>query len=237
MTSLFDCITNNNYDNCLNQLKAGADVNKIDPVTKWTPLHHASSHGFKNIVELLLSYGASIDAKDNRDNTPLHEATFWGHYNIAQILVSHNASIGAQDDYGRTPLHYVIMYYDRYKSNDARTCIKLFSQSKHDINLKDWSGLTPLNMASMQGNFKAIEVLLSHGASIDEPDRVGNTALHYASHRGDLESVKLLLNQGANFTIKNNKCETALDIANNEEIRTYIEEYQSVPDIKEPEFN
>lgn len=48
--------------------------------------------GYCNIVELLLSRGASVDALSNR-GTPLHLAATNGHHQTVKILLDHNADV------------------------------------------------------------------------------------------------------------------------------------------------
>lgn len=42
---------------------------------------------FEEIVKLLLSHGANVNAKDNELWTPLHAAATCGHINLVKILV------------------------------------------------------------------------------------------------------------------------------------------------------
>jgi ankyrin repeat protein len=55
-------------------LKAGGDVNTIDPQRGWTPLHGAAFWGWNDVVKYLVSKGARLDAKDNRGFTPIDAA-------------------------------------------------------------------------------------------------------------------------------------------------------------------
>ena len=48
--------------------------------------------GYCNIVELLLSRGASVDALSNR-GTPLHLAATNGHHQTVKILLEHHADV------------------------------------------------------------------------------------------------------------------------------------------------
>ena len=55
-------------------------------------IHHEATFqacidNFEDIVELLLDYGASVNATDSEYWTPLHAACTCAHTNIAQILV------------------------------------------------------------------------------------------------------------------------------------------------------
>ena len=70
-----------------------------------TALHKAAAGGHKDVVQLLLSKGALVDAMDMRENTPLHLAASGGHTSIVELLLSKGASLEAKDTYGWTPLH------------------------------------------------------------------------------------------------------------------------------------
>lgn len=85
-------------------LKAGAEVNTSDKIP---PLHYASEHGTKEIVELLLHYGADANSRTRYDVTPLHFAAQGGNISIAELLIQFGAQIGAEDHEGRTPLDWI----------------------------------------------------------------------------------------------------------------------------------
>lgn len=73
---------------------------------------------------------------------------------------------------------------------------------------------TPLHWASFAGAQKIVEYLVvQEGIQIDPVDIEGLTPLHLATIYGNSKIVKKLLISGANRKIKNNKGETALDIA------------------------
>lgn len=46
--------------------------------TGWTPLHLATYFGHKDVMELLLSRGADINAINEMGDTSLHKAAFIG---------------------------------------------------------------------------------------------------------------------------------------------------------------
>jgi hypothetical protein len=60
---------------------------------------------YTEIISLLLSYGADIEAKSIHGDTPLHCATSQTNpkKDIISLLISHGADIGAKDVYGKTP--------------------------------------------------------------------------------------------------------------------------------------
>jgi len=70
-------------------LKHGADTNIC--VHHSTPLHIASSHGWLEVVQLLLSYGAKVDEKDEKGKTPFQVASEEGYDEITKVLLEHGA--------------------------------------------------------------------------------------------------------------------------------------------------
>jgi ankyrin repeat protein len=72
-----------------------------------TPLHCATWKGHQNVVELLLSHGADVNARNNNDHwgtTPLHAAAHANQRAIAELLIAKGADINATNLNGRTPL-------------------------------------------------------------------------------------------------------------------------------------
>lgn len=71
-----------------------------------TALHGASVEaGSEEAVELLLDYGADVDAKDKYGNTPLHDAAKYGNISICKLLLGYGADIDAANKWGQTPMH------------------------------------------------------------------------------------------------------------------------------------
>ena len=55
-------------------LKAGADVNKKDPLKGSTALMHTTRNNWANFIENLLKVGANVNAQNNTTSTALHYA-------------------------------------------------------------------------------------------------------------------------------------------------------------------
>ena len=64
--------------------------------------------GLKELVELLMTKGADVHAKDNRKVTPLHKAVRGGEKEGAELLSASDADVNAKDDDGGTPLDTAI---------------------------------------------------------------------------------------------------------------------------------
>lgn len=66
-------------------LKEGIDVNSID-LDGRTALHIAACEGLLDVVKLLLSWKANIDARDRWGSTAAADAKFYGHTEVFNIL-------------------------------------------------------------------------------------------------------------------------------------------------------
>ncbi len=73
---------------------------------------------------------------------------------------------------------------------------------------KDWVSWW---CAAQNGHDKIVQLLLDHGAGIDDKSGNSNTPLMEASRYGRVLTVKLLIKQGADVNERNGRGETALD--------------------------
>ena len=72
-----------------------------------------------------------------------------------------------------------------------------------------------LQGAASKGNKEAIELLLTHGADVNERNSYGLTPLHFAAAAGDKEIIELLLAHGADVNAATKDGKTPADIAAN----------------------
>src|SRR5579884_346698 len=86
-------------------LERGAPVNGIGSLGG-TPLHDAVWSGDEEMVALLLSFGADVNAKHvEAGSTPLHYAIITNHVKIAEMLIAKGADVKARYKAGSTALH------------------------------------------------------------------------------------------------------------------------------------
>jgi ankyrin repeat protein len=103
-----------------------------------TALHYSTMPRNEEIVKLLLSYGADVNALDIYGRTPLHYADT---VPTAEILLDNGADINVQAENGATTLHFAVMdppHFDLFKVLLARGA---------DYKVKDQDGLNPLDYA------------------------------------------------------------------------------------------
>lgn len=92
-------------------IKAGADVNAIDPQTNESILYIAVTLGNYDMAQKLLGYGAYVNSiNTDLQSTPLHGAVFEDYIELAALLLKYGAHVNAIDANGNTPLHLARPY-------------------------------------------------------------------------------------------------------------------------------
>ena len=171
-----------------------------------TTLHEAASGGYNDIVQLLLTNGASIEATDKHNDTPLHLAAWDGHTSTVELLLSKGASIEAMNEFNNTPLH-------RAAWNGHTNTVELLLSKGASIKATNKDNLTPLHRAAWNGHTSTVELLLIKGAPIEAVNNDNYTPLHNAARRGHTSTVELLLSKGASIEATNDFNNTPLHCA------------------------
>jgi len=68
------------------------------------PLHVAALAGNRQVADLLLRYGADVNARGDQGMTPLHCAALNGNLDVAELLLKRGANPALKDDAGETAL-------------------------------------------------------------------------------------------------------------------------------------
>jgi hypothetical protein len=143
-----------------------------------TPLHVAAWQGDEATAELLIEFGYDINSKP-LGLTPLHLATEHSHEDIIELLAASKADLNIADDrHDSAALHLA-----------ARNGIEKGTQSllHHGANpeVRDRLSMSPLQVATLAGQLKTVEILLRHGVDIASKATYGHNAFQ-------LETQKLL---------------------------------------------
>jgi ankyrin repeat protein len=138
-------------------------------VSKSEELVQASFQGQHELVRSLVE--AEVDINEmGRIWNPLHAAIENGHINVITYLLASGADIEYLCS-GMRPLHHAIdLEIDAAaqadESDDPEPALtRLLLDAGADINGKDTSGMTPLQMAVARGHKKAERLLRSRGAA------------------------------------------------------------------------
>ena len=190
-----------------------------------TALHGAAFFCRTEIVKLLLEKGAVVDAKNARGETPLISvAGEWseeleGVYRwIAEIL---GLQLNLERIKATRPKIAALLQTHQSKiAVDIWTAVRtgnIGAIKRHiaagtNVNAAEpEGGSTPLIIAAMAGQGKAVDLLIESGARVNAPNNDGSTALLVAAFFGHTEIVKSLLAAGADVNARNQRGETALD--------------------------
>jgi ankyrin repeat protein len=161
--SLLQAIKAGNIEAVKQHLEAGTDVNASDNLGR-TALHKASGwQGQREIVELLISNGADVNAKRSDGAIPLHYAVYYNRMENAEILLSNGADLNAKDgdQNGATPLHEAAW-------RSRKEIVDLLISKGADVNDKDNEGQTPLDLAVQHKSSENIKLLRKHGGKTAE---------------------------------------------------------------------
>ena len=172
-----------------------------------TPLHHAASQGFDEIVALLILYGADAGVSDNYKQTVSTVAAESGYNNVMRALLDNKIDPN-ECVLGETLLHCVA------KEGHVGMVRLLLDRGAH-IDSQTSSNGTALHVAITHRRVEVIEFLLRSGADPNVTDSEERSALHLVLYRsGNLSQlvslVNLLLEKKASVKAKDNKGHTAL---------------------------
>eukprot|EP00051_Salpingoeca_urceolata_P021396 m.335144 g.335144 ORF g.335144 m.335144 type:complete len:100 (+) comp19790_c2_seq5:384-683(+) len=86
-----------------------------------------------------------------------------------------------------------------------------------------------LYCAAWNNHASTAEILISHGADLDQPNKNGWTPLHAAVRGGAPLTLQMLLDSGVNVDATNNVQQTANDMATDPEIKAILANGASLP--------
>ena len=192
-------------------LNSGADIG-VEGELGRTVLHYllAGSSGSEEALQLLISYGANVNAKDRNGNTPMHKVGTWPNSGAAiRLLAANGADINAKDRWGDSPLDHAAR--QSYPESAIRC-------------LLDLGAVPPINLLHLlaRNSVLGAEVMLQHFLEIswdpNSRDKRGQTVLHRAvGTEAPLESalrrIRLLVDHGADCFARSNYGETLLHSA------------------------
>lgn len=131
-----------------------------------TVLGYAAHMGNKDVVQVLLDYGADVDAVSHSkisyipSNTALH-AAIAGERNleVIRLLLDHHAQTQIFDSNGHTCLHTAAFH------DDNEEIIRLLVEHGADVHAKMEGRESALSLAIKQGNHNVAELLRQYGAN------------------------------------------------------------------------
>ncbi|XP_029901444.1 ankyrin repeat and sterile alpha motif domain-containing protein 1B isoform X2 [Myripristis murdjan] len=217
----------------------GLNVNCTDS-SGYTPLHHASLNGHREVVLKLLQFEASTNVADSKGCFPLHLAAWRGDVDIVRILIHHGHShcrVNQQNHERETALHCAAQYghsevvsvllqelTDPTMRNSRQETpldlaalygrlqvVRMLVSAHPNLMTSHTRQHTPLHLAARNGHHTTVETLLEAGMDVNCVTENGS-ALHEAALFGKMDVVRLLLDSGIDANLRDSQGRTALDI-------------------------
>jgi len=174
-----------------------------------TALHlavqYAPNDDSSELIALLITRGAHVNARNNRGETPLHLATRYGLFNAATTLLDAGADVNSTK---KAAVDVADFEYNHPEGGATGknsvalmglfSALALQSNQPQDLQLnveRAEENVTPMHGAVDGGHLNIAKLLLERGANPGPFDKDAGTPLHIACHNGSLEICRLLLAQ------------------------------------------
>ncbi|XP_030569705.1 protein TANC2 isoform X2 [Drosophila novamexicana] len=169
------------------------NVNGLEPSSGELALTAAARHGCTDAVNILMSRGAQIDARNRQGYTALWLAVKEGHWSVVEQLLQRGALLDEPLGQARkTPLMIAA-------EEGHLELLELLLARGATLEAEDHEGFTALSWACLRGHLAAARCLIEHGCNRQHEDHKGRTALDLAAYQGAASLVLYLLEQGANL--------------------------------------
>jgi len=191
-----------------------------------TALHYAVYGGHVDLVRLMLSAGAYVNALDNELASPLHYAAFKINPFVASVLINKESDMNGLDLQNRTAIYVACSIAcakassskepEKRKAleNNTEKFINVIATAGGDMECADIRGETLLHHAIKFRNVKVASYLIKSGSSLEArnlPDGNSPLILGCLESNPDEEIITLLVNSGACTDAQNKEKNTSLN--------------------------
>ncbi|HEY6943610.1 MAG TPA: FKBP-type peptidyl-prolyl cis-trans isomerase [Candidatus Acidoferrum sp.] len=174
-------------------------------------LYEAANKNQIETVRKLISQGADVNAKGKNGWPALVAAASDGHVDMVRLLLESGAEVDAKEKQnGGTALFWAAF-------NGKPDVVKLLLDKKANPNLKSSNATTPLMATALSGEppeppeatrITIADLLLKHGAKVNEPSFMGGSARGAAASNGFTQLAEFLKQHGG-------KCVVSLTVPHN----------------------
>ncbi|QRM13767.1 ankyrin repeat family protein [Fowlpox virus] len=187
---LIEAIDNNNLKEVIRIIRSdNINLESINDEDDLSPLHHAVSRGYKEIVISMLEHGADVNLCNDEVCSPLHIAIKNDNVEMVQLLIDNGADTDCcNNTIHGTPLQCAILN-ENYRITDA---LLESGADTHEIYTKNH----PIIEAIKLDNLPLVRLLLRHGADVNTFDPLYGYPIHLAIRYGNIDIIKELLYHG-----------------------------------------
>lgn len=223
----------------LNNGASAAVWDKYKIGTKLSPIEVAEAHGNKEIVNLLIKYGATAVSSSKRLQLRLVEVAGSGTLMQLQEVIREGAQVNLANPENKTALINAISTPFSYTPAYCAKVFYLLDQGA-DINLAGegmFGESTPLHQLIYFSSFsfkygkdtscgkRLINHFIDKGAYVSRIDNNGRTPLHFAAQYNNLYAAQKLLQAGCKIMTRDFKGKTPLDLAESKEMIKLLKKY------------
>jgi uncharacterized protein len=145
------------------------------------------------LVAALLLFGLTAA---NAATTEVPDAAMRGDREAVRAALARKADVNATQVDGTTALHWAV------ERDDVELAELLLTAGAH-VSARTREGVTPLQLAAINGSGRMLGRLIKSGADPNAPlTPAGDTALMLAARTGKTDAIRLLLEAGADFNAK-----------------------------------
>lgn len=202
---------------------------KLDPARGVSPLHVATELCDLEILSLMLKCTLDLEIVDsNTQRTPLLIACSLQDMKSLQLLLDHGARVDVTDKQNMNGLH---LCQRSTGGTKVASCLLNHPSRAIDVNAMEWSQKTALHFAAEMGNLPMVRLLLDCGAKADIQGLGRWTPLMAAvqatskTQEEKLMTLKALIAKGADPTVRYSSGQTAVDMANDAQIRKHLKNW------------
>jgi len=178
-------------------------------------LAFAMTFATESVVDMMFQKKEGNVDHDGYAHLFLYNAAKYGHEKVFRSLIAQYGGINA-------PVNDTTAFHLACRSGEMKS-IKLALELGANVNITDVHGRSPL-IALVLGRGDArsgisanLNMLLRHGATLEERAHNGQTALHLAARYGHVEAVEALMQMGMDSNMKNAEGNTPLHLASKAE--------------------
>jgi ankyrin repeat protein len=132
---LHSAVVTNDLEAIRQHIKAGSDLNVLEPSRASTPLITAAALGNFEAAKILIKAGANLDYQNADGSTALNTAAVFGKNEIAKLLIDAGIDLNIQNKDGATALHSAAFFGNV-------ELVKVLLEKGADKTLKNTSGKT-----------------------------------------------------------------------------------------------
>lgn len=220
---LHDAIRTGNEAAVLEALRTSQDVNETD-FFLGSPLHMAVVERRPETVRILLEAGAEVDAPSELEaRTALHLAADAGDDEMVLLLLEEGADLHATDRGGKQAIHLATI------SGHPEIVGNLLSAGAMVDSREPGEGMTPLLIASLQGELELVQLLVNAGADIEATNATGRTPFFFSTSMesyvnvGDDKLIRYFVEKGVDRAPEDNAGITPLQWAKSRNVPIYNE--------------